>query len=808
MGFGPCGATIPWMTSSATPSEPAYRLDELGWLQFERVCSLLLEADAGLSDLSWLGHADTGRVAQVEAPVVLTVEGIRLQGPVTVAVVWVADDEPPGRRRETLARRVFALVSELGFWCQDRVLVLTNLDVTAARAELQRQPVSDVPADQPDQPPPTEREAGRSVTFVGGRELSACLDRHASVRMAMPSVLGLRDLTPLIAAGVRARSSLDVERAQALARVFWPTRAYQRARAVLATHRFVVLCGPPEMGKTAIAQMIALAQMSDGWEVHECNNPEQLWRAFEANRRQVFVADDAFGSTEYRPDAAERWARALGQLLAMLDHDHWLIWTSRPAPLKAALRRVQRERGSERFPAPGEVLVDAGDLDLAEKTLILFRHAKARGAGGAARRVLRSTALPIVEHPHFTPERIRRFVSDRLEVLVQLAFEEGFWHAREAVERELASPTEAMRTSYRALEPEHRELLIALLDVPAGLIDERELLATVRRHRAGGLSRPPHELIDRLTDHFLRITPLGIGWVHPSWRDLVIDELREDAAARRRFLDACSVHGAMLALSQDGGSAGERALPLLVSDEDWDRLGARLRQIVLQVEDQDLARLLLALRGALTRHAVTAEIEYSPQEREARNLAEYLLTVTARRWDEQGQPLPVFLLESWYALRRLASGDIRPPKIDPTWAELYPGSLHALGLERFELARVDEWLALAQTLASYDPNTLLAIGFYKRDQELLKHLSEALELTIHADTRQLAENVLGRIQELALGDAKRAAQRALTTIRNEAASEPHWWIPEDIPIPPSTDRVQTGPVDFTRDDVDRVLSDL
>ena len=71
------------------------------------------------------------------------------------------------------------------------------------------------------------------------------------------------------------------------------------------------------------------------------------------------------------------------------------------------------------------------------------------------------------------------------------------------VERELASPTDAMRTLFRALEPEHRELLTSLLDAPAGLIDERELAAVVRRHHAGGLSRPVGELIDRLTDHFL-----------------------------------------------------------------------------------------------------------------------------------------------------------------------------------------------------------------------------------------------------------------------------------------------------------------
>ena len=390
--------------SSFSPAS-SYQLDQLGWLQFERVCSLVLAADAGLSDLCWLGHADTGRVVLVEEPVVLAGAGLRLAGPMTVAVVWVCVDESFSRRLSEFVERVSALPSELGFWFEDRVLVLTNLDSVSAHEALRQQPFA----------------VQKGVVVLGWRELGEALIDTRDLRAAMPSVLGLRDLAPLIPPGVRVRSSFDVERAQVLARVFWPTRAYERARQVLARHRFVVLTGPPEMGKTAIAQMLALAQLTDGWEAHECNSPEQLWRVFDRNQRQVFVADDAFGSTEYRPDAAERWASALGRLLAMLDDHHWLIWTSRPAPLKAGLRRVQRERGSERFPAPGEVLVDASDLDLAEKTLILFRHAKARGASNAARELVRSTALSIVEHPHFTPERIRRFVTDRLEALQQLA---------------------------------------------------------------------------------------------------------------------------------------------------------------------------------------------------------------------------------------------------------------------------------------------------------------------------------------------------------------------------------------------------
>ena len=330
-------------------------------MQFDRLCSLLLEAEAGLRGLRWRGRGDSARVAVVDGTVALRDRGIKLDGPVTVAVVWVRGGPLEGRFAE-LSDRVVLLSADNGLGPGDRLLVLTNLDGADSLEALRTHAGS----------------RGEHAVVLGAGEISDALDRDAGLRLAMPSVLGLRDLGALIEPEVRGRSSLDVDGAQELARVFWPTHAYDRARAVLAAHGFVVLTGPPEMGKTAIAEMIALAQLTDGWEAHECNDPDQVWQRFDRSRRQLFIADDAFGSTEYRPDAADRWARGLGRLLTMLDSGHWLIWTSRPAPLKAGLRRVQRESGAERFPAPGEVLVDASDLDLADKTLILFRHAKSR----------------------------------------------------------------------------------------------------------------------------------------------------------------------------------------------------------------------------------------------------------------------------------------------------------------------------------------------------------------------------------------------------------------------------------------------
>ena len=58
------------------------------------------------------------------------------------------------------------------------------------------------------------------------------------------------------------------------------------------------------MGKTAIAWMITLVQLLRGWDAIVCDKPEQFFRCVERERSQIFVADDAFGRTEYDPPAA------------------------------------------------------------------------------------------------------------------------------------------------------------------------------------------------------------------------------------------------------------------------------------------------------------------------------------------------------------------------------------------------------------------------------------------------------------------------------------------------------------------------
>src|SRR5439155_25124898 len=143
-----------------------------------------------------------------------------------------------------------------------------------------------------------------------------------------------------------------------------------------------------------------LELLTEGWEFHECVRPDELWRAFDRDRRQVFVADDAFGSTEYRPEAAERWALELDRVLRVLDDRHRLIWTSRPAPLKAGLRRIHREHGVERWPQPAEIEIIASELEVEEKALILFRHAKAADLPPGAVALVKERGAAIGAHEH------------------------------------------------------------------------------------------------------------------------------------------------------------------------------------------------------------------------------------------------------------------------------------------------------------------------------------------------------------------------------------------------------------------------
>ena len=250
-------------------STSPYHFDELGSVQFARVCAEILSLLCGVPPERWthpLGRLPSATLFDDLADP----SGRVLPGPVLAVSAWATADHPA-----LAALRNNVLRSEtLDGQIPRSLLVLTN------RSEIVRAS----PGTPPGKPP--------VVASLGPEDLGRLIDHHAELRFRMPSLLGVRDLDGIVPGEALARSTGDIAAAHSLARVFMPTRAYTATLDVLRQRHFAVLTGPPEMGKTAIARTLALAALTTGMEVHECVRPDELWSAFDRHRPQVFIADD------------------------------------------------------------------------------------------------------------------------------------------------------------------------------------------------------------------------------------------------------------------------------------------------------------------------------------------------------------------------------------------------------------------------------------------------------------------------------------------------------------------------------------
>ena len=585
------------------------------------------------------------------------------------------------------------------------------------------------------------------VTCLNGIDICNLLDAHPNLRRSYPEILGLQDLNALLLTTVNKqvleRSRAAIEETRDLVPVFVPTMAYDKAWRTLQRHSFVVLDGPPEMGKTAIARTIALSRLLMGWQIIDCRNPEDFFAAFDSSSRQLFVADDAFGRTEYDPELGRMWERDLPRILNYIDPRHNLVWTTRKHILARALHDMDLTGRAAAFPKPSEVIVTADDLTVEEKARILYRHGRAARLDTPSRAVVRDNAVRIVADVHFTPERIRRFVA---EVLPNLTSKPGAATLTEAqvttqVQEAIRNPTDRMRKAFRKLPEYHRWILIALLECE-GAAQSDALRTRFLAQRAAASSVVFAESLHDLLGTFVKIgaglrsweSP-KINWIHPSYRDLVIDELASNNDDQLAFLKRVSPTGVKLALSVAGGSAGERQMPLVSAPEAWPTLETRCREIASGEDDRTVAALLDVLSSALTSEPRGVDTWISRMTQ----ILVQALEIAARRWDERDEAIDLAILWSFNRAANTAAIPVRRPAITATW-EAVSNALRDDIRKGFFLSEFPVWV--------YADLTHLVETHYPD----LARASEYLSVRSELETRllEIADDVAG--SGTALGD--------------------------------------------------------
>ena len=741
-----------------------YRLDDLGWFQFEALAQALLKADLGLGVESWGGRGDHGRDAFFSGALNFPSKSIRSDGPFIFQVKFVSEANAAGAKPE--ASLLAAVRKEMGLIAERQLrlkgvrpshyVLVTNSPVSARSREKVEALLS-------------KALSGCDSHCLGAGDVCDLLDAHSELRRAFPQLLSLRDLDVLIAEAVSRenleRSRSAVEGARMVAPTFVPTSAYRRAWECLRRHHFAVLEGPPEVGKTAIAWMIALTQLSLGWQAVVCDDPADLFQRYSRETRQVFVADDAFGRTEYDPSRGSKWESQLSRVYRELDGSHWLVWTSRHHILERAKRAMDLQGEAQGFPRPGAVLVDATELSQEEKALMLYRHARGAGLEVEAKELLRRHVRSVVGDPDFTPERIRRFVTTDLPGLARENSRRRIKddEIAERIRESIRNATDRILKTYSKLPAGHKWVLVSLLE-SGGASDVAAVESAYAMH-CPAADRGDYTfsvILDELTEAFVkRVSSLWarrerVDWIHPSYRDVVIDQLAADPGMQLSFVENSGLPGIKLALSEAGGAKGNRRFPLLSAPGSWDALRRSCTAVAKGDADWAGVELCETLHHAF----LTAPDAKSKDEVLA--TIKSVLPLVREGWDERRVALGSYALSAYCNLSALVSPLPPLPNLLPSIEAKHARLLEALdgaeGHYELDQTAVSEWVDLIEIVRENEPRVLRQLGFPEKQLSDVTRLVESAKSELAGepdyDSSELYNEESSRVESIGEALAK------------------------------------------------------
>jgi hypothetical protein len=340
----------------------------------------------------------------------------------------------------------------------------------------------------------------------------------------------------------------------------------------------------------------------------------------------------------------------------------------------------------------------------------VYRHAKHALASAHLRSFIRKHAVKIVENQAFTPERIRRFV---VEAVPQLAV--GVSHEPDSdalsakIAQEIKNPTDRMRKSFHALSLPHKWMLLSLLE--SGHYATSGAVLSTYREQYGESGSKPSEILEELTEAFVIIkekTQRYVEWIHPSYRDLVIEQLKDGGSLKSEFLSKMNVAGIKLALSDTGGSFGKLRFPLINSPEDWDTLRTRTLETAGDSGVEHCTTLLTVLTAAL-------DGSVGQEKSTLLTILKAACQVIRERWNSEQVALSA-LAVSAYATASERTSPMEPmPALEVTWQGARESLTQQVKDEDsnflFDCSTLDEFLSLVEEIANSEPRLLRRVNF-------------------------------------------------------------------------------------------------
>lgn len=243
------------------------------------------------------------------------------------------------------------------------------------------------------------------------RHFESIIDANSTIKWTFPSIVSHTDFHLLLDELINRNERNIVAGWKSIfetnAQKFVYTTVYEEALLKVDQQNILLLSGPPKSGKTFTAEMIMFNYFClQEFIPYKIERPEDFDRFFDANRKQSFLFDDAFGKHNLEFYRADAFDRKLEFIIELVDDNHKCLFTSREYILRAFNEYTDKEINT--FVA--KISVEAANLKLGEKESLFRRYFTLKFPDGIP--PSDSVLGQIVEHKNFTPETIRAYFDE------------------------------------------------------------------------------------------------------------------------------------------------------------------------------------------------------------------------------------------------------------------------------------------------------------------------------------------------------------------------------------------------------------
>jgi hypothetical protein len=281
-------------------------------------------------------------------------------------------------------------------------------------------------------------------------------------------------LERIVQSGIWERSEALLEDIRDRVKLYVPTSSFQAAYELLDAKHVVVLTGSPGVGKSMLAEMIALRYWHENWQIVSVGTDvDDAWEAYRSGRRQVFLYDDFLGQT----DLSERRAKDRS-IIRLMDRvarspDKRLVMTTRSQILQQA--RLTSEPIAHADLRVVEFVLEVAAYGAIQRARILYNHLY---FSTLSREVVRdyvenSSYWRVVRHKNFSPRILELVIKRPHSSAAELA--RGLNHT-------LDHPLDLWRIVFNnGLSDLAQRLTLTLVSFPTHGADSRDLKDLVKK---------------------------------------------------------------------------------------------------------------------------------------------------------------------------------------------------------------------------------------------------------------------------------------------------------------------------------------